>query len=59
MSSDANPPPSPGPEEEIPLGQRLYDSPFVLLIAGIVIMLVCFTGWGLIEIMSLPPATLP
>jgi len=45
--------------EEIPLGQRLYDSPFLLLIAGILIMFICFTGWGLWEILSLPPAPLP
>lgn len=48
-----------GGPEEIPLGQRLYDSPFLLLIAGILIMFICFTGWGLWEILSLPPAPLP
>jgi hypothetical protein len=45
--------------EEIPLGQRLFDQPFLLLIAGIVIMVVFYTGWGLWEIMSLTPAPLP
>jgi hypothetical protein len=45
--------------EEIPLGQRLYDSPFLLLIAGIVVMFVFFTGWGVLEIMSLEQAPLP
>lgn len=45
--------------EEIPLGQKLYDSPFLLLIAGILIMFIFFTGWGLWEILSLPPAPLP
>lgn len=48
-----------GRPEEIPLGQKLYDSPFILLIAGILIMFICFTGWGLWEILSLPPAPLP
>ena len=43
----------------IPLGQRLYDRPFLLLVAGIVVMLVCYTGWGLWEILTLPPAPLP
>ncbi len=46
-------------EEEIPFGQRFFDSPFVLMALGIVIMVVFFTGWGLWEIMSLPPAPLP
>lgn len=46
-------------DEAIPLGQRLYDSPFLLLIAGIVVMVVLYTGWGLWEIYSLTPAPLP
>jgi len=46
-------------EGPIPLGQRLFDSPFLLLIACIVVMLVFFTGWGLIEIYSLTEAPLP
>ena len=45
--------------EAVPLGQRLFDSPFLLLIAGIVIMLVFYTGWGLWEVLTLPQATLP
>lgn len=44
---------------KIPLGQRLADSPFVLLIVGVVVMFVFYTGWGLFEIMTLQPATLP
>jgi len=54
-------PPSAGPpaEEQAPLGQRLLDSPFLLLIAGLVVMLVIYTAWGLWEVLSLPPATLP
>ena len=47
------------PNEKIPLGQRLYDSPFLLLVAGIVVMAVFFTGWGLYEILTLPPSRLP
>jgi hypothetical protein len=44
---------------EVPFLQRLYDRPFVLLILGMAVMLVLFTGWGLWEVMSLPEATLP
>jgi hypothetical protein len=45
--------------EKIPLGQRLYDNPFILLIAGIIVMAVFYTLWGLWEVMSLPQAPLP
>jgi hypothetical protein len=49
----------PPPEDRPPLGQRLLDNMFLLLIVGIAVMLVVYTGWGLWEITSLPPATLP
>jgi hypothetical protein len=56
----AGPPRQPEPDHEpIPLGQRLYDSPFLLLVAGIVIMVVFYTGWGLWEVLSLETAPLP
>lgn len=42
-----------------PLGQRLLNSPFVLLAAGIGVMVVFYTAWGLYEIMTLPTSTLP
>ena len=44
---------------EIPLGQRLFDNVFLLLVAGIVVVFVLYTGWGLWEVLTLPPATLP
>jgi hypothetical protein len=47
------------PSEPVPFLQRMYDSPFVLLIAGLVIMFVFFTGWGMWEILTLPIAKLP
>lgn len=53
-----HPPREPDPGE-IPLGQRLYDNPFLLLVAGIIVMVVLYTGWGLWEIYSLTPAPLP
>lgn len=46
-------------DSEIPLGQRLFDRPFLLLVAGIVVMVVFYTAWGLWEVLSLPTATLP
>ena len=49
----------PSPGEPVPLGQRLFDNIFLLLAAGLFIMLALYTGWGLWEITSLPPAPLP
>jgi hypothetical protein len=44
---------------EIPWGQRFFDRPFLLLILGMVIMLISYTGWGLWEVFSLTPSPLP
>lgn len=44
---------------EVPLLQRLYDRPFLLLFLGMAVMLLVFTGWGLLEVLTLPQATLP
>ena len=46
-------------QEKIPLGQRLFDNPFLLLAAGILVMALFFTGWGLYEILTLPKSALP
>jgi len=56
MSSPSGGPPA---DQRPPLGQRLLDSPFLLLVAGLVVMLVIYTAWGLWEVLSLPTATLP
>lgn len=48
-----------GPTEPIPLGQRLFDNVYLLLVAGIAVMALLYTGWGMWEILTLPPATLP
>ena len=45
--------------EQIPFLQKLYDSPFVLLLLGIAVMFILYTGWGIVEILTLPPSTLP
>ena len=45
--------------EPIPTGQALFDRPFLLLAAGLLVMFLFYTGWGLVEIQSLPQATLP
>jgi hypothetical protein len=46
-------------DERPPLGQRLLDHPFLLLLAGLIVMFGFYTIWGLYEILSLPKATLP
>ena len=45
--------------DDVPLGQRLFDNVFLLLGAGLAIMLLLYTGWGLWEILSLPASRLP
>lgn len=47
------------PGDRPPLMQRLYDNPFLLLIAGIAVMAVFYTLWGIWELIKLPPANLP
>jgi len=46
-------------QEKIPLGQRIFDSPFLLLLAGFFTATAMYTLWGLIEILTLPQSTLP
>jgi hypothetical protein len=49
----------PHSDRDVPLGQRLFDRPFLLLVAGIVVMIAFYTLWGLVELLRLPKATLP
>lgn len=49
---------TPGPPRP-PLGQRLLDRPFLLLVAGLIVMFGFYTVWGLVEVLTLPAATLP
>ena len=51
-------PDAPDPQT-IPLGQRLFDNVFLWLAAGLAVMLIVYTGWGLWEVLTLPQATLP
>jgi hypothetical protein len=46
-------------KNKIPLGQRLFDRPFLLLFVGLAVMFVFYTIWGMIEIMTLPKSALP
>ena len=57
MAAQPDKPPESG--ERIPLGQRLFDSPFLLLVVGILVMALFYTAWGLWEVTTLPQAPLP
>jgi hypothetical protein len=46
-------------DEPIPFWQRVFDNVWLMLALGLIVMLLVFTGWGLWEILTLPPATLP
>ena len=49
---------APEPDDQrAPLGQRLLDRPFLLLVAGLLVMFGFYTLWGLYEILTLPKAT--
>ena len=54
-----DPAPDDRARERIPLGQRLFDNVFLMLALGLAVMFVVFTAWGIWEIYTLPPATLP
>jgi hypothetical protein len=59
MSAHPRPNVSPPPDERPPLGQRLFDNVFLLLVIGIVVMFIVYTGWGMWELMTMPKGTLP
>ena len=45
--------------ERPPLGQRLYDRPFLWLLLGLLVPGIFYTLWGLWETLTLRPAPLP
>lgn len=45
--------------EEIPWPQKIMDNPWILLVAGLLVMFGFYTIWGTYEVLSLPPAELP
>jgi hypothetical protein len=42
--------------EPVPLMQQLLDNPFILLFLGVMIPMVVYTLWGVIEILTVPLA---
>ena len=43
-------------EERVPLTQRLLDNPFLLLFLGVMIPMIVYTLWGVIDILTVPMA---
>lgn len=43
-------------EEKIPVMQQLLDNPFILLFLGVMIPMVVYTLWGVIDILTVPLA---
>jgi len=43
-------------EEKIPMMQQLLDNPFLLLFLGVMIPMVVYTLWGVIDILTIPVA---
>ena len=43
-------------EEQVPMMQKLLDNPFLLLFLGVMVPMVIYTLWGVIEILTVPLA---
>ena len=43
-------------EEKVPLMQQLLDNPFLLLFLGVLIPMIVYTLWGVIDILTVPLA---
>ena len=44
------------PDEKVPLMQQLLDNPFLLLFLGVLIPMIVYTLWGVIDILTVPMA---
>ena len=43
-------------DQQIPLMQQLLDNPFLLLFLGVMVPMLVYTLWGVIDILTLPIA---
>jgi hypothetical protein len=48
--------PSEDPNEPVPWMQQLLDNPFLLLFLGVMVPMVLYTVWGVIDILTIPLA---
>jgi hypothetical protein len=44
------------PNEKVPMMQQLLDNPFLLLFIGVMVPMVVYTLWGVIDILTIPVA---
>ncbi len=44
------------PVDKVPMMQQLLDNPFLLLFLGVMIPMVVYTLWGVIDILTIPLA---
>ena len=44
------------PDEPVPVMQKLLDNPFLLLFLGVMVPMVVYTLWGVIDILTVPLA---
>ncbi len=48
--------PADDPNEPVPWMQQLLDNPFLLLFIGVMVPMVVYTLWGVIDILTVPLA---
>ena len=53
---DATPHQTDDPNAPVPLMQQLLDNPFILLFLGVMIPMIVYTLWGVIDILTVPLA---
>ena len=56
MSSSPHSPVTDDPNEPAPWMQQLLDNPFLLLFLGVMVPMVVYTLWGVIDILTVPLA---
>ncbi len=44
------------PNEPVPWMQQLLDNPFLLLFLGVLVPMLLYTVWGVVDILTLPVA---
>jgi hypothetical protein len=54
MSTDTSSAHADDPNEPVPMMQQLLDNPFLLLFLGVMIPMVLYTAWGVIDILTVP-----
>ena len=56
MSDHQQDPSGAGDEEKVPLIQKLLDNPFLLLFLGVMIPMIVYVLWGVIDSLTIPHA---